>query len=385
MKAKSIYGKSPEEIEKALQQAMADNFKPTLAIAFVSIKQDRQGICAVLKKEGVNVFGATSCGEFTESHQSVGESVIMLLDVDPRYFTILMEDLKGNDLEAIAKNLAKNALNKFKDPGFILCTNGMSVDNIILDGDLIIRSIEEVIGPDVNITGGMAGDDWMLKSSFIFTHGIETNLGIAALVFDQENVSLKGMAISGWKPIGISRTITKCEGTFLHTIDNKPALDMYLKYLGATYDDNQDQYHLFENVAQHYPFLVERESGASMMATPMMVDKESKALVCDVSLRQGSKLSFTMPPDFDFVEEVLDKARALKDQTIASAEAMLIFSCAGRVTTLGPLANLENQGLAEVWQTPMVGFYTYGEFGRALHERPEFHSTTNSWVVIKEK
>ena len=261
----------------------------------------------------------------------------------------------------------------------------MSVDNIILDGNLIIRSIEEVIGPHANITGGMAGDDWMLKTSYIFTHDFETNLGIAALVFDQEKVSLQGMAISGWKPIGIKRTITKCEGPYLHTIDDKPALDMYLKYLGASYDDTQDKYDLFENVAQHYPFLVERESGAYMMATPMMVDKESKALICDVSLRQGSPLSFTMPPDFDFVEEVLDKARVLKDQTKTSAEAMLIFSCAGRVTVLGPLANMENQGLAEVWQTPMAGFYTYGEFGRALNEPPEFHSTTNSWVVITEK
>ncbi|MFD1314644.1 FIST signal transduction protein [Namhaeicola litoreus] len=385
MKAKSIYGKDPEQIHKALKNSMNDGFKPTLAIAFISIKQDRKGICDVLKKDNIDVFGATSCGEFTESHQSEGESAIMLLDIDPTYFTILIEDLKGKELEDISKNLARNALKKFKNPGFILCTNGMSVDNIILDGNLIIRSIEKVIGPDVNITGGMAGDDWMLKSSYIFTHDFETNLGIAALVFDQEKVSLQGMAISGWKPIGISRTITKCEGTYLHTIDDKPALDMYLKYLGASYEDNQDKYHLFENVAQHYPFLVERESGASMMATPMMVDKESKALICDVSLREGSKLSFTMPPDFDFVEEVLDKARKLKDRSNSSAEAMLVFSCAGRVTVLGPLANMENQGLAEVWQTPMIGFYTYGEFGRALNEPPEFHSTTNSWVVIKEK
>ncbi len=46
MKAKSIYGKSPEEIKIALQQAMADNFKPTLAIAFISIKQDRKAMAA---------------------------------------------------------------------------------------------------------------------------------------------------------------------------------------------------------------------------------------------------------------------------------------------------------------------------------------------------
>ena len=34
MKAKSIKGKSPEEIKAALEQSMADGFKPTLAIVF---------------------------------------------------------------------------------------------------------------------------------------------------------------------------------------------------------------------------------------------------------------------------------------------------------------------------------------------------------------
>lgn len=171
----------------------------------------------------------------------------------------------------------------------------------------------------------------------------------------------------------------------LYTIDDKPALNMYLKYLGESYDDSKDKYHLFENVAVHYPFLVERENGGSMMATPMSVDKEQKALICDVPLRQGAKLSFTMPPDFDFVEEVLEEARELKQNSSVAGEALLVFSCAGRVSALGPLANLENEGLAEVWNVPMAGFYTYGEFGRALNERQEFHSTTNSWVVIKEK
>ena len=42
MKAKSIKGKSTEEIQSALQQSMADGFKPTLAIVFISKSQDRK-------------------------------------------------------------------------------------------------------------------------------------------------------------------------------------------------------------------------------------------------------------------------------------------------------------------------------------------------------
>ena len=51
MKAKSIYGNSPEQIKKALELAMADHFKPTLAIAFISIKQDRHGSVKSLNKK----------------------------------------------------------------------------------------------------------------------------------------------------------------------------------------------------------------------------------------------------------------------------------------------------------------------------------------------
>jgi hypothetical protein len=42
MKAKSIKGKTAEEIEVALERSMSDGFKPTLAIVFISVKQDRK-------------------------------------------------------------------------------------------------------------------------------------------------------------------------------------------------------------------------------------------------------------------------------------------------------------------------------------------------------
>ena len=41
MKAKSIKGKSTEEITSALAESMGDGFKSTLAINFMFIKQDR--------------------------------------------------------------------------------------------------------------------------------------------------------------------------------------------------------------------------------------------------------------------------------------------------------------------------------------------------------
>jgi hypothetical protein len=68
-----------------------------------------------------------------------------------------------------------------------------------------------------------------------------------------------------------------------------------------------------------------------------------------------------------------------------SADAVLIFSCAGRLSALGPMAREENEGLYNVWNAPMAGFYTYGEFGKGPNGKHEYHSTTCSWVALKEK
>ena len=50
MKTKTIKGRSTGEIKTALQDCMADGFTPTLAIVFLSVKQDREAIVDLLKK-----------------------------------------------------------------------------------------------------------------------------------------------------------------------------------------------------------------------------------------------------------------------------------------------------------------------------------------------
>ena len=78
----------------------------------------------------------------------------------------------------------------------------------------------------------MAGDDGTFTGSYVFTNEEESDEGIAALVLDEEKISLHGMAISGWKPLGIARTVTKSEGGWIYTIDDQPALEMYLNTSG---------------------------------------------------------------------------------------------------------------------------------------------------------
>jgi len=133
-----------------------------------------------------------------------------------------------------------------------------------------------------------------------------------------------------------------------------------------------------------YPLQIERSEREPMMCNPMGIDKVENALIMESDVEEGAKFRFSTPPDFDIVETVVEKARTIKKEADTNAEAVLIFSCVSRLSTLGPMAREENEKLAEVWKAPMAGFYTYGEFGRAINGKHEFHSTTCSWVALKE-
>lgn len=60
MKAKSIKGESPEEIQFSFRQRMADGFTPRLAILFSSIQQHPEAVCSVFTKQGIDIPIATS-------------------------------------------------------------------------------------------------------------------------------------------------------------------------------------------------------------------------------------------------------------------------------------------------------------------------------------
>jgi len=385
MKAKSINGKSAEEIQSALQESMADGFSPTLAIVFISIKQDRKAVCDILHNKEIDIIGATSCGEFINGHQSEGEAAIMLFDINKNNYCILFEDIGERTLNDAATNMAGTALQKFNKPAFILCSTMMSANGEMIDGETLIRSIEKRVGPNVNLFGGMAGDDITFTGTYVFTHDRSTDYGMTALILNEEKINLYGMALSGWKPIGIFRTITKSEENLIYTIDGQPALEIYLRFLGKEKSDDDDPVKFFDSIGIHYPFQIERANREPMMCTPIGYNREKGALICESNVSQGSRFRFSTPPDFDIIETIINKATELKNKIDAEADALLIFSCAGRLGTLGPMAHNENEGLAAVWNVPMAGFYTYGEFGRAVNGKHEFHSTTNSWVALKEK
>ena len=386
MKAKSIHGSTSEDIRSALNQCMHDGFEPTLAFLFISIKQDRQAVCTIFQEQGIDIFGATSCGEFTDGYQSDGGIAVLLLDIKQEAYSIIFEDIGNRTIKETSAHLAKTSLQKFSNPSLILCSTGVTPSSDVFDGMVLVHELSEAIGREKVFFGGMAGDDMTLSGTSVFTQNRETKHGFLTLVLNADKVSLNGMAITGWKRLGISRKVTRSNGKFLYSIDGKPAVDMYLKYLGKDIENTGLDFDVLQELSFDYPFIVERENSDEIVIKgPMSIDRDENALITDMEMREGETFWFSVPPDFDIVQEIIDEATNVKNSVGDNADALLVFSCAGRKPALGPLATMENEGLAEVWNSPMAGFFTYGEFGRAKNGQQHYHSSACCWVALSEK
>ena len=128
MRAKTIKGQSTADINAALQQAIAEDFNPTLAIVFMSIKQDSDAVCKLLEEKGISIFGATTSGEFINNEISEGGIVIMLLDINPAYFRLLFLETSYSSAYDTAKQLGTVGKNLFDRPAYIIVSGWLHTE-----------------------------------------------------------------------------------------------------------------------------------------------------------------------------------------------------------------------------------------------------------------
>ncbi|MGB5189111.1 FIST signal transduction protein [Robiginitalea sp.] len=382
MNAKTITVKTPEALQAALEAAAAEGFNPTLGVVFAPSGFETQSLAEVLDSHGIAIFGAQTPDKFTDRGMENELATLLLTDLDPAYFRIVLKSLPPEDFKggvAVAAEVARMGKAWFSRPAFILCVSDFSVP-----GEALAEGILEGAGPETPVMGGFSGGKPYSHDHVVFTNKEQSRQGLVCLILDQEHVAIQGLAVSGWKPAGAVKTVTKSQGNWVYTIDGEPALNVLLRFTGAQVDldDGED---LLRQIGNSHPLQVMNSEGSPVMKPPLMFNRETGAVMCGGHIPEGAKIRFSLPPDFDIVETVVESAREAKERAMPEADALLIFSCIGRQVTLGPLIDEEINGLNDVWKVPMTGYFSLGEFGATEGGKPTFHGTTCSWVALKEK
>jgi hypothetical protein len=371
MTAKSIKGNTPEEIQSALVKSMEDGYQPTLACVFLSRMDDADAVTGIMDSQNMAVFGASTSQKFSEQGIDEDGIVVLLMDMKPANFNIILKDFRSaaSAYEA-ASEVGEAGKKSFDRPAFIISTA-----DITISSELVIRGLLDKGGKDATVIGGGAGEHANFQG-IVFTNHSKSNCGMISLILDEDNVDVKGVAISGWKPIGTEKKITRSESNWVYMIDNEPALDVVQKFLGREIELSD---------VEVFPLQVQRTEGKPMMRPILLWNKENRSIMLGGPVEEGASFRFSLPPDPEVIDTVIKSATTIKEKELPDADAMLIFSCMGRLTSLGPMVSMELDGLAATWNKPLAGFFCLGEYGKLDNTRPEFHGKTVSWVALKEK
>ena len=207
---------------------------------------------------------------------------------------------------------------------------------------------------------------------------------MVVLALNEDKIKIKGKATCGWKAVGTEKTVTKSEGNHVFTVENIPALDITAKY-GGIENISPENKDLLMELATNFPLQLQREAGDPVMRPGLVIDWSDHSFYCSGTVPQGSKVRFSLPPDFDVMQKVIRSAEELKASEMPEADALVVFSCAGRIIALGPMMNEEIAGVRNVWNVPMAGMFSNAELGRATNGNLEVHNLTTCCVVLKEK
>ena len=161
-------------------------------------------------------------------------------------------------------------------------------------------------------------------------------------------------------------------------------LDLTARY-GGIENVSPDNSGLLLEIAANLPLQLQCEKGDPVMRPGLVIDWTDHSFYCSGTVPQGSKVRFSLPPDFDVIDKVIQSTLDLKNTDMPEADAVVVFSCAGRLLSFGPLISQELEGVKNIWDVPMAGMLSNAELARATGGNLEMHNATTCVVRLKEK
>jgi hypothetical protein len=247
-------------------------------------------------------------------------------------------------------------------------------DGTTMNGTDLVAGLHSVLGRDIGLTGGLAGDGADFKTTRV---GLDANPepgAVVALGFYGRGISIGSGSVGGWDAVGPQRVVTRAEGNTLYDLDGMPALDLYKQYLGAEAANLPASALLFP-LRVHPP----RDPDAALVRTVVGIDEEKKAMIFAGTVPQGH-IAQVMLGHFDKL--IAGAGDAAKKASIPAAKLAILVSCIGRKLLLGQRVADEVEAVAEVLgdSCRTAGFYSYGEI--APMEASSFSDLHNQTMTI---
>lgn len=207
-----------------------------------------------------------------------------------------------------------------------------NVKGVLLFAAGIYTSVEDFCtmlvanNPDIPIFGSKSAVMWNYEAElyggegYLYTKKGIIQHGFAAIVLKGENLHIRTGYNFGWTPIGKTMHITDMEGdTLVHTIDDKPAAEIYRRYLGL------ENYQIISENVCEFPFAIKR--GDRYLARIGLRTYDDDSLQFSAPVYEGDELRLTYGNE----NEILGESYADSLEVGAfEPQAILMIECGNR-------------------------------------------------------
>jgi hypothetical protein len=360
---------------KAAIDAVQGRDDAKLLVVFCSETYDLEALLRGIGSEAPSVplIGCSTAGEIATAGPADSSIVVVAIggpgfSVATGVGTDSSGDLRRSTTTAV--ETCMGALEPRAHSVVLLLTDGLGGDQME-----VVRGAYAVVGAEIPLVGGCAGDDLKMKATFqLFGDRALRDSVVAAAVSSDAPI---GIGVQhGWRKVGDPMLVTSSSGNRVHTLDDQPALDFYLRRLGAPAEVHTDP-DAFTRFALTHPLGISRRSGEEVRFVAG-ADFDDRSIACIASVPQGG-LAWIMEGDEHSVLEATDGACAEAVAALGGETplGLLAFDCIARRGVLGdPGIRREIERIAAfAGGAPVAGFYTYGEIARTTGMRG-FHNQT---------
>ncbi|WP_137814600.1 FIST signal transduction protein [Gandjariella thermophila] len=254
-------------------------------------------------------------------------------------------------------------------------------DGLVREQETLLRGCYAVLGASVPLFGGAAAEGFQRCGPYVL--GGERVLSDAAVAVTIASEAPLSVAVRhGWRTVGDPMIVTGSGNGWVYTLDDQPALDVYLDRLGAPPEAYTDA-GAFIDFALPRPLGVQRRSGVEPRNLGNRVDIERRAISSGTAIDHGG-LVWVMTGDEESILAATDTACAEAVSGLGCEPVGLFtFSCSALRPVLGEHGvRRENDRMAK-WAdgAPFAGFYTYGEIAR-VRGIDGFHNQTLAVLAL---
>lgn len=331
------------------------------------------------KFPGAVVIGCSTGGQISGDEVSDDGVTAIALQFQSTTVRLARERIGGANDSRPAGAAIGRALQTPDLAGLFVLSDGLNVN-----GSELIAGIRSEVGPDVSVTGGLAGDGPDFQKTLVSANCDPEDKLIAAVGLYGSSVRIGHGCAGGWDVFGPRRRVTRSEGNVLFELDGEPALDLYIRYLGEEAEGLPGTALLFPLQVRD-PNCPDRE----IVRTVLAVDRTERTMTFAGDVPQGWEAQL-MRGNFDHLANgAADASRsAIAGSTAAGSDiAAILVSCIGRRLLMGQRVTdeLEAAGAILGRTIPRIGFYSYGEISpHAASGMCELHNQTMTITTLAE-